>query len=183
MLTPIAEKLIHNLRHDANTRMHFSITYWAGKGTCGTVGCLAGTAIAMSNRFASDKDWQDQREKQTAILGFSSGSSNVEDGMKILGLPDKSAAEMLFMPRGMWLDPLIERRERPWYLDPYRHLSGNAKPSSDYVEEMVDWAMQYRGTHFDEYINGYPERAARALELVTKDEVPYVDWKRAFEEA
>jgi len=170
-MTPIAEQLIHNLRHDSYTRQHFSITAWRGKNTCNTVGCIAGTALIMSG------DWKTVGGVLNPKNFFGEFVSNAR---LVLGIEFHDTAFDLFLPNGwtrrvrgkLWY---YDFTERPISLD-YSYLPEQARPSPDYVAEMREWTE-----NFDNDVT--PDQAARALELVTKDELPYCDWKRAVEEA
>lgn len=182
MATEIAKQLIYDLRNDEFTREHFSIRSWNGKGTCGTVGCIAGTAVAMAGLW---------KPSEVNVFGervrFQLGDINrpiniIEDARKALGLPDTETARDLFLPM-QWPDMFREGRKLytadgiPYHVAPYSHLPSQARPALETVEQMKAWASLWCG-----FLSVTPDEAANALEQVTVDEIPYVNWKRAVEE-
>jgi len=176
MLSNIAHELIERLRTDEHTRRHFDIKYWEGNNTCGTVGCIAGTAIAMEHKFVSYRAWNQQ------FLEKLPTESNTAEGARILGIDNHRTAAQLFIPLDMWFQPLTMGNDLFFYLE------GNEKPTVDYVKQMRNWArnqtpFDYRlvdpisdrpRPHPDIFT---PDACANALEQL--DEVPFVDWMRA----
>lgn len=172
MLNPIAEQLIHDLRFDDHTREHFDIGAWEGKGTCGTVGCIAGTAIALEHRFV---EWGNFKRQAVCLK-----RTYASEGARVLGLSER-VADQLFVPVTCWFEPL-------WKNILFEEYSHNERPSDQYIDELKQWAKEVdivscytgncTGPDFDKYT---PSICAHALEQVTKYEQPYVDWKRAFE--
>lgn len=182
MMNPIAEKLIHNLRHDAHTRAHFDMSKWAGKETCNTVGCITGTAIMMAHPEFEDVDEVWDLPKIEVRANHRPYQPYIINGMKILGIPFFETAADLFIPMD-WtvLKAWTAAKDYYNYLpeDYYGYLPKQARPTNEHIEKMKEWAQQNKeGLH-----NITPTVAARGLELVTKDELPYMDWQRAFEEA
>lgn len=157
MLNPIAEKLINDLRFDRHTREHFCITDWFGANTCKTVGCIAGTAIAMEIGY---------------IPAPFTGFDHLEHGQRILGISSKENAEQLFMPLEFWICELGGTA--------FEHLSANEKPSIDYIQEMKKFASKIGNVYNSSVFS--PESCARTLELHLKDEIPYIDWMRGYNE-
>lgn len=159
MLNPLAEQLIYDLRHDKHTKEHFSIHAWEGKGTCGTVGCIAGTALARHLKL----------KPGDSIINSPKEGSYVEHGSQVLGI-DERVGFQLFIPTDFWFRPLSQ--DTLFY--DYSH---NEKPSESYIQELKSWAekLNHLETGFK------PEICANALEQVTLHEKPYVDWMQAFE--
>ncbi len=165
-MTPIAQKLINNLRHDPHTRKHFSISEWEGAGTCGTVGCIAGTAIYMLGQERGRLVEGDPLETAN-LLGF---LDIIQAGQEMLGIEFYETAKQLFVPLKLAWD-FRDRR------DPFAYLPTQARPGLSTVAKMIAWAESY-------YWEGVtPDRAAFALERIVRDGVPYCNWAEAFEAA
>lgn len=185
MINEIAGQLIHDLRHDAHTRKHFNISSWNGK-TCGTVGCIAGTAIyrtVIKNLKAEGKSWDEfpstsslsdpllkMAVKITGEYGYDVA------GMKILNLPNREVANQLFIPRMHWFTPILN--EAPIF----SKLSENERPNLDTVEKMIAFAKEVESSNnlYIKILN--PSHCANALEDVLKHERLYVDWAEAWRE-
>ena len=163
MLNPIAEKLIHDLRYDAHTREHFSISSWTGRGTCNTVGCIAGTAILMS---LGDKYLDDPAEIRFHMSG---AGSYIAAGARILGIAEHQTAKDLFLP---WEAADSILKFGPAHFD---YLPTQARPDLSTVARMKVWARKRL------YTDHTPDRCALALERIVRDEIPYCDWAYAME--
>ena len=180
MATEIAKQLIYNLRNDDHVREHFSISSWAGKKTCGTVGCIAGTALVMAGLWeASRVNFDDEPTLHTS--NFKHGDL-VSSGQGVLGIEFEKTADHLFMPFNVFgyevtAYNLTQDRH------PFLYLPKNAQPQFDTIQDMLDFykSLDKEGECITQKIT--PDHAAHALEQVTVDEIPYVNWKRAFEEA
>lgn len=166
MINPLAAGLIRDLRHDAHTREHFSIYSWDGKGTCGTVGCIAGTALvrAYGIRWCSRPKASNERLHE----GEFPYSSYIEGGMAVLGLPSLQVAKQLFLPSTDWHHPLL--RNGHAFFD---YLSHNEHPDLDSVEKMIAWARNCRSPTYT------PDACANAFEAVLLHERGYIDWAEA----
>ncbi|MDE2096546.1 MAG: hypothetical protein KGL39_04810 [Patescibacteria group bacterium] len=171
MISAFAEKLINDLRFDAHTRRHFSITAFSGAGTCGTVGCIAGTAIYRafpevlpdgSNLIVPD------HIRRGSIEG-NNWATDVELGAHLLGIDRKSSAQQLFLPWEYWESPLILG-------DFGEGLSHNERPDLTTVEKMIAFAKDMPLSRY------HPTHCANALENLLKHERAYVDWAEAWEE-
>lgn len=175
-MNKIAEQLIHDLRFDANTREHFSITSWWGKGSCGSIGCIAGTAIvrAFGVKFhgihlpetpemnAAWKSWDGKDIGYFTKIGASA-----------LGIKDFGVASQLFQPTSNWCEPLRFSRAKAEFIT---RLSHNERPDLSSIEKMILWAANIPEKPF------HPTACANALENVLKHERLYVDWAEAHEE-
>jgi len=169
-MTEHAHRLIKSLRSDTLVRDHFSIVDWSGKGTCGSVGCIAGTVIAQARNFAPDQDWH----KQSL---FALDGSIVEAASELLDI-DPLVGIQLFVPWENWFRPLFQDRL-------FNNYSHNERPSESYIAKLKAWANGLSndctyGPIPEEYT---PDICSNAVELVAIDRLPYVDLKRAFEEA
>ena len=167
-MTPIAQKLIHNLRHDSHTRKHFSISKWTGAGTCGTVGCIAGTVIYMLGQERGRLVEGDPFETAAAVFGW---PDIVRAGQEALGIEFYETADHLFLPRRMAGKLLAPE------LQAFDYLPSQARPDLSTVAKMQTWARSYEAGSIG------PDRAAFALERVVRDGVPYCNWAEAFEAA
>ena len=171
MATDIAKQLIYDLRNDAHTREHFSIVNWHGKNTCGTVGCIAGTAVYRDKQTSEDRHIAE-------ILKEENGNFFIDKGQEILGIPYRETARHLFIPTA-WIDDLRYEHE------PFDFLPAQAQPVLDTVNDMKQWAETFRMYSYTESMRmlNKPDMCANALEQVTVEELPYVNWKRAYENA
>lgn len=181
-MTNIARELVHNLRHDPHVRRHFSIVSWDGKGTCGTVGCIAGTAVAMQQQLTP---WDNLRKIYTATAGAATAATKgdwgtfgrVGVGARILGL-DPELARQLFLPDNWLLGLSMPTVYPPLFILP--DAGHNRKPSAEYIEELKAWAVAQDAVEFIKSCT--PDASANALEDLL-DGQPYVDWKSAIEQA
>lgn len=172
-MNELARQLIHDLRFDAHTRKHFSINSWTGRATCGTVGCIAGTAIYRawpeSTENGSGIKVSPQRYRETIAAGYkTAGYSSY--GAYILGLPEESS-DALFLPDMNWKDPLVTAGVDADFI---RKLSHNERPSLDTVEKMIAFAKALPKTAW------HPSHCANALENLLGNERRYVDWAEAW---
>lgn len=174
MMNDLARQLVWDLRNDPYTREHFSISSYLGKETCGSVGCIAGTAFyrafpELQGKFPRGKqgDFLEAIYKATSELPS-------EVGARILGLPSISVAEQLFLPWEHWQAPLASG-----FADFIFKLSDNERPNLDTVEKMIAWAKSFNGSPM---MPG-PSACANALENVIEKERMYVDWAEAWEPA
>ena len=181
MATEIAKQLIYNLRNDNHVREHFSIRHWEGKGTCGTVGCIAGTALVMARLW--EPTYYSHFLGELVLDSDDFEYDNfTKEGQKVLGLEFRQTAMHLFIP-----DTVFDGRAGSYNLSqehhPFLYLSQNAQPQFETIEAMLEFykSLDAEGYSISQKVT--PDRAAHALEQVTVDEIPYVDWKRAFEEA
>ena len=169
-MTEHAHRLIKSLRSDPLVRDHFSRVTWSGKGTCGSVGCIAGTVIATAHNFAPDRDWHEQNRSLTR-------RSIAEAASELLGI-EYRVGEQLFAPWGYWFGPLILDRL-------FAKYSHNERPADGYIAELKTWAESVSHCNFGgpEPRQFTPDICANAVGQVAINRLPYVDWKRAFEEA
>lgn len=181
-MTPIAEELIRRLRHDPETRGGFKITSWESPNVCGTVRCIAGMAVHLA------RDPSRTAERQTLRyfdeMDISEHRKYIAAGAKLLGIPFVRTARDLFMP---WeaRDHLLSSWEAfvnsPESLD----FPEQARPDLSTVRKMKQWAQDMKAipvsSAWEYFIT--PDRAAYALERITKDEIPYCNWAEAFENA
>lgn len=181
MLNPIAENLLHDLRYNRHTRNHFAMNRWESS-SCKTVGCLAGTAIAIHHL---------SQGKCIAPIFLPDGREDYSSyGRKILGISQRATANDLFLPHEALIKVVRYGRHR------FKYLPTQARPALETVESMKKWAKSqgvrkniidlwdmsiFLSTEF--MANITPDRAAYALERVLKDEIPYVNWQEAFEKA
>ena len=176
-MTPIAEELIRRLRYDPETRGEFDISTWEDRRECGTVRCIAGSAVHLA------RDPSPLGERQIlwdhSLYLTPTAQSYTELAAKLLGIPFMRTARDLFMP---W-----EAGHRVGYhgdraFDSYPE---QARPDLSTIEKMRRWAAEVSsipaGNAWQSCIT--PDRAAYALERVTKDEIPYCNWAEAFENA
>jgi hypothetical protein len=175
-MNELAQKLFHDLRFDPHTRKHFNISSWSGGGTCGTVGCIAGTAIlrAVPAAAVSGADilWSSKD-----VPGFDTdkwGYGHSSLGAYLLGLSSVKLAEQLFLPLSEWTSPLVSCGDQAKFI---ASLSHNERPDLSSVEKMVAWAKAMPPRRF------HPTHCANALENVLTKERQYVDWAEAWCEA
>jgi hypothetical protein len=170
MMTEHAHRLIKSLRSDPLVRDHFSIAAWVCQGTCGCVGFIAGTVIAQAYNFEPDRDWNEQKY-------FDVAGSIINVASKLLGIESR-VGEQLFVPWENWFGPLILDR----LFNKYSH---NERPADGYIAELKAWAngLSNDGIYGPRPKEYTPDICANAVEQVAINHLPYVDWKRAFEEA
>ena len=180
MVTNAAVKLINQLRFDPQVREHFSISKWDGKGTCKTVGCIAGTAILQAG--------------QRLFSGISRDDI-ISRAQRILGIEFRQTATHLFVPwiqagdltNWMVLDArvlVVDREGIETARDrALGYLPLQAQPDLSTVEKMLRWAIDYEGRPREAAVVFTPDVAANALEQVTVGEMPFVNWARAEAEA
>lgn len=175
-MNKLAQKLIHDLRFDAHTRGHFSISSWSGKNSCGTVGCIAGTAIMRAVPKAVLVN-QNVLWSVGDVPGFDPdewGYSHDSLGSYILGLPSRRVGAQLFLPWEKWISPLLESGGAARFIT---DLSHNERPSLDTIGKMVMWANALPSNAY------HPTHCANALENLLTKERQYVDWAEAWCEA
>lgn len=171
MINDLAKQLIHDLRFDAHTREHFSITSWEGRGTCGTVGCIAGTAIlrAAANagfvRVFSPRGAEKYVGDAENFLSPRDGTY-IQTGARLLGM-EKSIAGQLFIPGDDWVDPLQRYGADAEFIT---RLSHNERPDVSTVDKMIAWANNMPPDAW------HPTHCANALENLLGNERRYVDW-------
>ena len=153
-----AKELITALRENHRIRQHFNMGNWRSK-TCGTVGCLAGTAIGMGK-------W---KIKLNSVF---SGKSIQDEAREILGLSRDSSIS-LFIPT-VWIS--ISSRSPEYLLDA---IPANQRPSLNTVEEMVKFANSFRSAPEKIYSFIGPDQAANALEATLTLHPDYVNWHKA----
>lgn len=165
MINELAASIIHDLRHDLHTREHFYIYAWEGRKTCGTVGCIAGTAILRVY----------PQEERDCLQWNLRGGDLVGTAVELLGLPTRAVGNCLFIPGDNWIDPILEKgKEADWLVA----LGDNERPDLETVAKMVAWVKtvdRFRESNFG------PTACANALESVLKHERQYVDWAEAHE--
>lgn len=161
-----AELLLEQLR-SPGAEQHFRMSTWIySPSKCHTVGCIAGTLIVNEYglRRANDILYRDEREF-------------ISIGAELLGLPRK-IAEHLFLPPDWMLDlqsDTFRRHHKGLWTD-------NWRCDPDTIEKMKIWALQnWSDSNADIYDRIGPLEAARALEQVCGDELPYVNWAKAIE--
>lgn len=170
MLTPTAEWLIDALQNDPKVAEHFSISSWEGKNTCGTVGCIAGTAVAHHYQFKDSDNLAvkysifARNEYSPLMYCDVPGKHMTALGAKVLGLGIPTATH-LFIPMRWRVDLMDEM--------PFPHLTARQRPTAERIELMREFTLNW--VHY--YITA--PQAGRALKSVLVDEVPYVDWRRA----
>lgn len=181
-MNEIAAKLIHDLRYDAFTRQHFDIEVW-GSSNCGSVGCIAGTAVLMACGvpeqrgpvfLTANKRLCNIVGKRFTEDGYPSFDNMIIKGAEVLGITEVRTAHDLFVP---WDHASKLRCAHSGAFD---YLPTQARPSLETVEQMVRWAEDLSS---DNPHNITPDRAAYALERIVRDEVPYCNWAEAFEKA
>lgn len=176
-MNELARQLIHDMRFDAHTREHFSINHWIGKDTCGTIGCIAGTAIyrawpESTNDGTRGIHVSEQRAREAEAAGYGLGGYD-NYGAYILGIPEPVKRE-LFIPTKYWVKPLIKHGVNADFLE---RLSHNEAPSLDTVEKMIAFAKNLPPNAW------HPSHCANALETILVNERRYVDWAEAWCEA
>lgn len=125
----------------------------------------------MAYEFETDISWESQFNRKQPFDPAEFDPAEI--GAPILGL-DLITARQVFTPWARWFSPLQFGRH------PFEYLGENERPSRDYVKEMQEWAKNINARSYPAFT---PDRCALALERVTRDEIPYVDWKHAFEHA
>ena len=169
-MNDLARQLIHDLRHDAHTREHFSIRRWSGNRSCATVGCIAGTAIIRARknaRWIGDSLFINNRP-------VSNQYDMVRAGQQALGLPTRAVARQLFEPWNYWQYPLYGDHADADFL---QALNANERPDLSTVAKMIAWARNLPQNAY------HPTHCANALENVLVHERLYVDWAEAWEPA
>lgn len=177
----LAAEIVRDLRTDPETRRHFSMSSWAGMGTCDTVGCIAGTAILRSDMARTMFLFGPSRR----ILDWRMSCIAEEVAAELLGISEAYTAGDLFMP-STHVDRVLGSK------DPFAYLPSQARPPAETVARMREWAESARQTRPDEprhmcwwtRLNRRitPDQAATALERVALDDVPWCDWSEAMAE-
>ncbi len=180
----LAKQLIDDMRHNKYVRAHFNMLYYHGRNRCNTVGCIAGTAIYMSNtKIGIDK----AGIARLSMILAAHGTSAIEDGelvyaQKLLGINHTKTAIDLFMPWEQMkaLQPSTKyfpRGRVPRPADHFDYLSHNERPDLDTVRKMIQWARLRENVSIDPSV----DQAALALERVVRDEIPYCNWAEAYD--
>lgn len=173
-MNDLARKLIHDLRFDAHTREHFNISSWGGNGTCGTVGCIAGTALVRAYGLTFLNSSGDYTGGEFP-WGYSRSAAGVLGLSKVSGFFDEIyVADQLFIPLMYWASPLKKNGADADFL---KRLGHNERPDLSTVEKMVSFAHALPNTAF------HPTHCANALENVIEHGREYVDWAEAWVEA
>lgn len=182
--TTLAKQIVHDLRHDEETRRSFSMDSWIGKGTWGTVGCIAGTALMRAyDEFYSDSEGLPLHsgfEKIRAMTRRPVGECSrfaphpiVETAQALLGIEFTETAWDLFVPCQN-IDFSPESRH-------FEYLPTQARPDLSTIDEMRRWAKKMENYPLYASPVFTPDVAAYALERVAIDGVPYCNWAEAFE--
>lgn len=188
-MTPVAAELIHRLRNDKFTRNHFNMGVWINEG-CGTVGCLAGTAMLIEADEGKRYD-EVRLLLSRANNSFLPGCSHtvIQGASRILGL-DQRAGRELFLPGTFAYNVTVEdtvttlpERDAPWLLEhPYymETYGPNERPGAEQVRALVKWGIYFRRNRFTSRLG--PDECADALERTLMNESPYARWAAAEEE-
>lgn len=202
-MTPLAKTLIHELRHNRYMRDNWDMSSWVENvnsppseqwgNVCGTVGCIAGSAMLLSGKWKAADLLTQERENER------SGEFFVKTAAELLEIPFTQTATDLFIP-SLCIDrtskhtnpSYIETLLRAWDLPidtAWDYLPTQARPRLETVNQMKAWANSYfdhsREIMYSNRVfeHATPDRAAYALERITRDEIPYCNWAEAFENA
>lgn len=156
-----AKELIYNLRNDYLTRKHFNMGSWTSS-HCNTVGCIAGTAVAMAvdRKFRINSATEPGTIRRHAGLLVISDLvdtnnpechdlNNVVDwsysrlAEHFLNIPFKRTADDLFQPPNQ-AERLVYNIHSGRH--PFDYLPDQARPAEETVEAMRKWAKGWCGS-------------------------------------
>lgn len=171
---------IKALRTEGQLRAGFHMGNWLN--TCGTAGCIAGSAVILAQRNRSLAP----NASLQAIYGRPEEIGFRYNAATLLGLTDAMSFQ-LFAP-GNWTTSLYDGD----FLNTIIPTPNNPLPPTDYVEDMARWAENVDLSLGGLWPKGYgrserrvpisPDYAALTLEHILERHPHYVDWMAPWQE-
>lgn len=164
-----AQELIKFLE-EPSSEIDFDMSEWAKEELCGTVGCIAGTAIFLNDpiRFKSLLHSYGDFTPENHNVYF------VGKGAELLGI-EMPVARHLFMPQ-IWVYDLHDGAYAWHYEKVWTH---NYRADLNTIKKMVDWAGDWRGPDLVNSVTR--QHAIEAIKQTAIDKEPYMDWQKVFE--